>query len=227
MLPTAVGLRKVIMSDKWQQISLKLDADLAQALREMKQGHDESLSEVVVRVLKRAVRQSSPTALRPARGERPVRGERPMRGERPVRGGRSNATGGSGRGAVGTGRKGKPVISAGRAGSGAAARGKPWAAPAASASEWAESGKPAPAWAAPQRGLRRSTGKPGKPGPGKPGPGKPGRAPRPQQLEGSAEPRRRSFRTSAGGPRPSEALGTTSERPRRPRKAKGRPSNGR
>lgn len=230
MLPTAVGLRKVVMSDKWQQISLKLEADLAQALREMKQGHDESLSEVVIRLLKRAVRQNptgplSARGARPARGDRPARGARPVRGERPVRGGRSNATVSSGRGAVGNGRKGKPPLSADRAGSGAPARGKPWAAPAAS--EWAEgSNKPKPAWsAAPQRGLRRSAGKPSKPGPGRPV-----RAPRPQPIEGSSEPRRRPFRAGAEGPRSvgtSAEQGTASDRPKRPRKPKGRPANGR
>ena len=96
------------MSDKRQQISLKLDAELAQVLREMKQGHDESLAEVVIRLLKKAVRQS------PA-------------GARGAPAGRSNPKLGTGRGAIVAGRRGRPMASAGRAGSGVTASGKPWA----------------------------------------------------------------------------------------------------
>lgn len=46
------------MPDKWQEINLRLDAELAHALREMKRGHDESLAEVVLRVLRKTVRQN-------------------------------------------------------------------------------------------------------------------------------------------------------------------------
>ena len=127
------------MSDKRQQISLKLDAELAQALREMKQGHDESLAEVVVRLLRKAVRQS------PA-------------GARGAPAGRSNPKLGTGRGAIVGGRRGKPMASAGRAGFGVTASGKPWGpAPGAGAIEGGKRSRAAVS--APPRGSRRIAGK--------------------------------------------------------------------
>ena len=136
-MPTAVGLRKVVMSDKWQQINLRLDAPLAQALRELKQGHDESLSEVVIRLLRKLVR------VVPA-------------GSRGAGFGRTNAKGGAGRGAAGANRRSKPAA-AGRGAARVAAPGKPWAArpPAA----WGAEGE-AEAPARGPRGPRRSAGKP-------------------------------------------------------------------
>jgi hypothetical protein len=83
------------MSDRWQQISLRLDAELAQALREMKQGHDESLSEVVIRMLKKVVRQSTAGARGAPMGRSVPRGRTASRGR-------------TGRGAVGAGSDGKP-----------------------------------------------------------------------------------------------------------------------
>jgi hypothetical protein len=201
-LPTAVGLRKVVMSDKWQLINLKLDAELAQGLREMKQGHDESMAEVVLRLLRRLVRQNSP----------PVRG---------APAGRSSARGRTGRGAVGSGRKGKPVAAAGRGAARVAAPGKPWVAPAPAAEAWAdEGGKRKPAWAAsaPVRGPRPIAGKPGRTG----------KPPRPQPFDAVSEPRSRNFRAGAGRVRsaqPKTELGTSEYRPKRPGKAKGRRSN--
>src|SRR5688572_14155768 len=134
-LPTAVGLRKVVMSDKWQQINLRLDAPLAQALRELKQGHDESLSEVVIRLLRKLVR------VVPA-------------GSRGAGFGRTNAKGGAGRGAAGANRRSKPAA-AGRGAARVAAPGKPWAArpPAAWGAE-GDADEPARGAAAP-RGARR------------------------------------------------------------------------
>jgi hypothetical protein len=117
------------MADKWQQISLKLDAELAQVLREMKQGHDESLAEVVIRLLKRVVRQHQPSA-------------------REMPAGRANPKGRTARGAVGAGRRGKPAP-AGRAGSRGAAPGKPWAAPAATGRARSAAAAPGKSWAAP------------------------------------------------------------------------------
>lgn len=145
MLPRAVALRKVVMSDKWQQINLRLDGELAQALREMKQGHDESLSEVVIRLLKRSVRQSSA-------------------GARGASAGRPSSKARAGRGAVGAGRKRKPTAPMGRAASGVAAGKKPWVAPAAGAR--AEGSKRDPDWVPPPaRGSRRIAGKPTRPQP--------------------------------------------------------------
>jgi hypothetical protein len=191
------------MSDKWQLINLKLDAELAQGLREMKQGHDESMAEVVLRLLRRLVRQNSPPVLRGAPA------------------GRSSGRGRTGRGAVGSGRKGKPVAAAGRGAARVAAPGKPWVAPAPAAGAWPdEGGKRKPAWAAaaPARGPRPVAGKPGRAG----------KAPRPQQLDGTSEPRSRSFRAGAGRVRsmqPKTELGSSEHRPKRPGKAKGRRSN--
>src|SRR5688572_23832279 len=136
-LPTAVGLRKVVMSDKWQQINLRLDAPLAQALRELKQGHDESLSEVIIRLLRKVVRVV-PSGSRGA----------PL--------GRQNPRGGAvARGSVGGKRRGKPAP-AGRGASRVAAPGKPWVARAPGA--WEADGNAEPAR---PRAPRRSGGKPG------------------------------------------------------------------
>jgi hypothetical protein len=189
------------MSEKWQQINVRLDAELAQALRDMKQGHDESLSEVVIRLLRKLVRKQSPLGAYGAPA------------------GRSGVKGTGARGGFGAGRRGKAVAPGGRAAAGVAGKGKvfpPRAAPAAGAWVAAE-GKRRPV-GAPPRAPRKFTGKPGK-------------AFRPQQLDGSGEGRKRSFRAGAEGPRSfraseaSDELGAAGGRPRRPRKAKGTRSN--
>jgi hypothetical protein len=129
------------MSDKWQQINLKLEAELAQALRDVKLGHDESLSEVVIRLLWKAVRQNAA-----ARGVPIIRGN-----ER-----------GTGRRAFGTGGRGKAAAPAGRAAPGAAPKGKRFAPRAAGAWDAAE-GKRGPEGAPTlARARRKFTGKPGK-----------------------------------------------------------------
>lgn len=191
------------MSDKWQQISLRLDADLARVLRDMKQSHAESVSDVVLRLLRKAVRQSLP-------------------GPRGAVPGRVSPKAATGRGAFGDGKRGKPVALAAPAEYDVAAQGKrsaPRAAPAAAA------------WGAP-RGKRKPAGtaKPRRfiPAPSvAPAPRRGGKAARPQQLDGSGEPRRRDFRP-ADGPRSmgrSDERGTAEGRPKRPRKVKGRPSS--
>lgn len=198
------------MSDKWQLINLKLDAELAQALRELKQGHDESLSEVVLRLLRRLVRQTSA-------------------GARGAPTGRSNPKGRPGRGAAGVRRAGKPVA-AGRGASRVAAPGKPWEAPAAPAWDAGEGTRGAAWGAPPQRGARRVGGKAGAGGKTGTTGSKTGKPPRSPQVGGSNAPRRRSFRAGAGedtlrAPRPRPAPGAHAEgRPGRPRKAKGRRS---
>lgn len=202
------------MSDKWQQISVKLDAELAQALRDMKQGHTESVSDVVIRLLRKAVRQSSPAP-------------------RVAPPGRGSPKSGAGRGAFGAGKRGTPMAPAASAEYGAAAEGKPFAPRAA-----------AGAWGAP-RGKRKpaGAGKPRRfiPAPSSAsGPRRAGKASRPQQLEGAGEARTRGFRPRADGPsadgpraggpraggprgrRASAELGTAEDRPKRPRKTKGR-----
>jgi hypothetical protein len=189
------------MSDKWQLINLKLDAGLAQALRDMKRGHDESLSEVVIRLLEKVVRQSTA-------------------GARGAPDGRVNPKAATRRGGFGTGRKGKPMAPAGRAAPGVAGKGKPFVpreAPRAEA--WAATrGKPRPAGTlAPPHAPRRRTGKAGK-------------VFRPQQFDGASEAGPRNFRAraGAGGPRsfpPRDDLGTAEGRPKRQRKARAsRPS---
>lgn len=191
------------MSEKWQQISLKLEGELAQALREMKQGHEESLADVVIRLLKKVVRQSSP-------------------GPRVAPGGRSNARAAAGRGAFGAGKRGQPMAPAAPAEYGVAASGKrsaPRAAAAGAAAWGASRGKRKPAGAgAPRRFFV-------------PAPGKPGKASRPQQpLDGSGEPRQRDFGARTDGPRPTrprDELGGVDGRVKRPRKAKGRRPSGR
>jgi hypothetical protein len=191
------------MADKWQLINLKLDAELAQALRELKQGHDESMSEVVLRLLRRLVRQNA--AARGAPTGRPSSGGR------------------GGRAAAGSGRKGKPVATGGRGAPRLAAPGKPWAAAAPAASAWPdEEGKRGAAWAAPTppRRARRAAGKPSIAG----------KTPRPRQVDAAIEPRSRNFRAVAGRPRsaqPKTELGTSEYRAKRPAKAKGRRSTGR
>ena len=195
------------MSDKWQQINVRLEAPLAQALRDMKQGHDESLAEVILRLLWKEVRRQA------AQGGAPV--------------GRSNAKGAGGRGAA-FGRRGKAAPGGravgGRAVGGRAAGGrggtrKPFApreAPAGRA--WgAEGAKGGPAEAsAPPRAPRTFGGKP-----------KPFR---PAPPEGSGEAPKRAFRARLEGRRPfraSDEPETAEARPRRPRKAKGsRSGNG-
>jgi hypothetical protein len=190
------------MSDKWQLINLKLDAELAQVLREMKQGHDESLAEVIIRLLRKVARVN-PAGARGA----------------PI--GRSSARGRTGRGAVGAGGKGKPRGSAGRAAPGVAARGRPRSAPAA---EWAAEGATRnPEWVAeqPSRGPRRNGGNVG---------GNTGRGPRPQPFGGASEPRRPRFQPGKGVARPARPRaeqGTAEDRPKRPRKVKGRRPNAR
>ena len=188
------------MSEKWQQISLKLDGELAQVLRDMKQGHEESLSDVVIRLLKKVVRQSSGGA----RGAPP---------------GRSNPRAAGGRGGFGAGKRGKPMAPAAPAQYGVAAPGKrsaPRAAPAAGA------------WGTP-RGKRKAAGA-ATPPRFAPAFGKPGKASRPQQLDGSGETRRRNFGARTEGPRPvrsRDELGAAEDRPKRPRKPKGPRSSGR
>jgi hypothetical protein len=231
------------MSDKWQQINLRLDAELAQALRELKQGHDESVSEVVLRLLRKVVRQSLGASGVPA--------------------GRSNLQGRVPRGAVrgGGGRSGKPLASGGRAAPRGAGPGKPWAAPAAGAAEdgtrrpkrgagkpWAApaagaaedgtrrpkrgAGKPwaAPAAGAAEDGERRPAWGSAAPRGARPIAGKPGRPPRPQRFDDGSEPRRGKFGSGTArprSPRPSAALGTAKGGLKRPAKAKGRRSTGR
>ena len=91
------------MPDKWQQINLRLDAELAHALRELKRGHDESLAEVVLRLLRKAVRVAPAT-----RGAADARNAKAGRG---------------GRGAFG-GRRGKSVAREDRGGTRGAAAGR-------------------------------------------------------------------------------------------------------
>jgi hypothetical protein len=199
VLPTPVGRRKVEMSDKRQQIGLKLDPELAQALREMKQGHDESLSEVVIRLLRKLVRQNAG-----ARGA-------PF----------PNGRGAANRGAFATGRRGK-AMAPGRTGSRAASKGKPFTpreVPAAEARA-ATDGKrnPAGAWA-PPRASRKRTGKVGRVFRPQPIDGS-GEA-----WRGDAHSPKRA---GAGGPRSNrmgDAFGSAEGRPKRPRKAKGRRSS--
>jgi hypothetical protein len=186
------------MPDKWQQINLRLEAPLAQALRELKRGHDESLSEVILRLLWKAVRQNPA-----ARGAPDARSS--------ARGGRAA------RGTYGAGRGPKPPAREDRGGSRGAAKGKPFAPrEVADGDTWAPSErKRRPATAsAPPRASRRFTGKPGK-------------AFRPQPAEGerwgrgAAEKNRDGDDTSRGFPAGSATSGGA--RPmRRPRKAKGR-----
>jgi hypothetical protein len=206
-LPTPVGRRKVEMSDKRQPISLKLDPELAHALREMKLGHDESLSDVIIRLLRKLVRQNPAGA----RGARSARG----RGA-----GFPSPKGPTGRSAFGGDRRGKTMAPS-RPGSRGAGKGKPFVPreePAVAA--WAaEDGQREPAgeWA-PQRGPRRRIGKVGKPF-------------RPQPLDGSNSAWRRDHqspkRAGASGPRANRTSDELerADRPKRPRKAKGRRSN--
>jgi hypothetical protein len=193
------------MAEKWQQISLKLDGELAQVLRDMKQGHEESLSEVVLRVLRKTLRPSTSAA--PGRSGA-TRGAPP---------GRSNPKGAGGRGAFGAGARGKPMPED-AAEYGAPAPGKPFAPRAAPA---------AGAWNAP-RGKRKAAGA-GAPR-FAPDPRKAGKAARPRQLGGSGEAPRRHFRATPAAPRPTRAKdeqGAAEGGSKRPRKAKGRRSTGR
>lgn len=189
------------MPDKWQQINLRLDAELAQALRELKRGHDESIAEVVLRLLRKAVRQT-PAA----------------RGKPDARSGAHGARGA--RGALGAARRGKPLAREERGGSRGTARGKPFATrEVAEGDTWAPSErthKPATASAGP-RAPRRFT-KLGKPFV-------------PQQGKGGGERRRRDVGPGtrngnfAAAPfRASDAEGSEGGPMRRRRKAKGRSS---
>jgi hypothetical protein len=211
-LPTPVGRRKVEMSDKRQPISLKLDPELAQALREMKQGHDESVSDVIIRLLRKLVRQNPAGA----RGARSLGG----RGAGGHGAGFPSPKGAAGRGAFGTDRRGK-AMAPNRPASRGAARGKPFVAREEPAmAEWAtgdDKREPAAAWA-PQRPARGRTGKVGKPF-------------RPRPIGGSSKEWRRDYpspkRAGASGARAnpkSDGFGRA-ERSKRPRKAKGRRSN--
>jgi len=188
------------MSDKWQQINLKLEAPLAQALRDLKHGHDDPLSEVILRLLWKAVRQQNPL------------------GGRGAPAGRSRAKGAGARGAFGADRRGKAAAPRGRAAGRAGGKGRspfpPKEAPAAG--DWSAEG--ASAAPRPPRAPRKFGGKPGKPG-------KPFRP----QPEGSGEAPQRAFRARpqerrSFTPRDEDA---TESRPRRPRKAKAtRPGRG-
>jgi hypothetical protein len=199
--PPECGLsrgREVVMSEKWQQISLKLDGGLAQVLRDMKQGHEESLSDVVLRVLKKA--------LRPSSGD--TRGAPP---------GRPNPKAAGGRGAFGAGRRGKPPAAAAPAEYGAAPPGKSFAprAPAGAGARGGPRGKRPPA-----AGAQRFA-----PGPRKPGKAS---RPRPLGGASEVAGRDSRARTAAPRPpRPSDEQGTSEDRPRRPGKAKGRRPSGR
>lgn len=154
------------MPDKWQEIKLRLDAELADALRELKRGHDESLSEVVLRLLRKAVRQS-PT----------------NRGIPDARSGAQGARGG--RNAFGASRRGKAPARAPRAGSRGAAHTKPFVAKPFVAREVAEGDT----WAPAERTRRPANASSG-PRAARPFP-KVGKAFRPQQGEDGGERRRR------------------------------------
>lgn len=195
------------MSEKWQLINLKLDGELAQGLRDMKLGHDESLSEVVMRLLRKVVRQAAPAP----RVAPPGRSS-PRAG--------SNPRAGSGRGALGAGkRRGKPLAPAASAEYGGAAPGQ------------RPPRRPAPAAGArgPARGKRKHPGA-AAPARFEPGPRRPGKPPRPQRRDGASGARRRDFGARTGESRPTPAqdeLGTAGDGARRPRKAKGRRPSGR
>jgi hypothetical protein len=202
--PTRVDHRKVEMPEKWQEINLRLDAELAQALRDLKRGHDESLAEVVLRLLRKAVR------LNPAN-----------RGMPDARSSAKGARGG--RGAFGAARRGKPPAREARGGSRGAAKGKPFV-----TREVAEGDTWAPA--DPKRRPASTSAGPRPARPSRPFT-KVGKAFRPQQGEGGGERRRRDFAVeNRNGDdvsrlvRPSDAEGTEGGRMRRPRKAKGRTS---
>jgi hypothetical protein len=187
------------MSNKWQPINLKLEAPLAQALREMKQGHDEPLSEVILRLLWKAVRQQNPLGGRgPSAGRSRTRGD----GERGAfgAGGRGKAPGPRGRAAGATGGKGrKPFV--------------PKEAPAAD--DWSgERAAAAPPRPRPPRALADKPGKPARPRPLRAS----GEAPKRPFRPGNKAPR--VFR-------PSNERDTLEGRPRRPRKPNGaRPAKG-
>jgi hypothetical protein len=189
------------MPDKWQEINLRLDAELAQALRDLKRGHDESLAEVVLRLLRKAVRQNPA-----ARGMPDARSS--GKGAR------------AGRGTFGANRRGKLPAREPRAASRGPTKGKPFVArEVAEGDTWAPAERklePARA-SAPPRASRPFT--------------KMGKAFRPQPGGGGGERRRRNTAQGnrngddAAAPfRPSAAQGTEGGRMRRTRKAKGRAS---
>jgi hypothetical protein len=189
------------MPDKWQEINLRLDAELAQALRDLKRGHDESLAEVVLRLLRKAVRQN------PAN-----------RGMVDARSGAKGARGG--RGGFGASRTGKPPARQARGAVRGPTKGKPFMArEVAEGDTWApaeRTRRPASASAGP-RAARPFT--------------KVGKAFRPQQGEGGGERRSRgSAGGSRNGDdasahfRGSAAQGTDARRMKRTRKVKGRTS---
>jgi hypothetical protein len=189
------------MPDKWQEINLRLDAELAQALRDLKRGHDESLAEVVLRLLRKAVRQNPA-----ARGMPDARSS--GKGAR------------AGRGTFGANRRGKLPAREPRAASRGPTKGKPFV-----AREVAEGDT----WAPAERKLEpaRASARPRAPRPFT----KMGKAFRPQPGEGGGERRRRNTAQGnrngddAAAPfRPSAAPRTEGGPMRRPRKAKGRAS---
>jgi len=194
------------MPDKWQEINLRLDGELAQALRDLKRGHDESLSEVVLRLLRKAVRQN-PAA----------------RGMPDARAGAKGAR--SGRGAFGATRRGKLPARAERAaradrGSRGGGQGKPFV-----TREVAEGDT----WAPAERTRRPASASAG-PRAARPF-AKVGKAFRPQQGEAGGERRRRgpaeanrNGDDASGAFRGSAAPGADARRMKRPRKAKGRTS---
>ena len=187
------------MSDKWQQINLRLEAPLAHALRDMKHGHDEPLSEVILRLLWKAVRQQNPVGGRSATAGR-------------SKSGRSKDSGAAGRGGFGAARRGKAVASRGRAAAGAGGKGRQPFAPREAPAAIEGGGEGA---SMPPRAPRNVAGKPRKPFRPKP--------------EGSGEAPKRAFRARPATqrsfrPRDEDATGA---RPQRPRKAKGtRPRKG-
>ena len=196
-VPSAIGRGKVEMSDKWQQINLKLEAPLAQALRDLKHGHDEPLSEVILRLLWKAVRQQNPLGGRGAVAGR-------SRGGRSRDGGARESAGG--RGGFAADRRGKAAAPRGRAAKAAAGKGRKAFVPreASAEGEWGGEGA-----SVPPRAPRNFGGKP--------------RRPFRPQPEGSGEAPKRAFRARPEGrrsPSPRDEDASVA-RPRRPGKAKG------
>jgi hypothetical protein len=188
------------MPDKWQEINLRLDAELAHALRELKRGHDESLAEVVLRLLRKAVRQNP--------------------GQRGVPEARSRAKGARNeRGGFGGTRRGPTIAREARGASRGPARGKPFAAREVTEGDtWV----PAEGKLDPARGSARTRAP-------RPFTTKAGKAFRPQQGEGGGERRQRAFaedgRGAGAGERPFRGKHAGGAKPGRMpgrRKTKGR-----
>lgn len=188
------------MPDKWQEINLRLDAELAQSLRELKRGHDESLAEVVLRLLRKVVRQN------PANRGMPDA--------------RSGAKGSAraGRNAFGANRRGKPPARDARGGSRGPAKAKPFVTrEVADGDTWAPTErKPARTSARPHPSRPfTKVGKAFRPQQGEAG----GERRRRDFSEGN-----RNGDDAVRPLRPNDAEGTVRGRMTRPRKAKGRRS---